>query len=170
MIFIVESISLEENCHALVIKHLTSENTHRIVARTKRSGLASAQTLTSPTQPNPITVTREESTMPDNPNTSENESAPVDAEAWEIAFKPYAEHQHARSAYDLARKLMAVKQCLLTQPPEVSLAATTLEGACDALFPLSEFYKAGYDLFRLAIEGRATRADENLMDGLGIRN
>jgi hypothetical protein len=107
--------------------------------------------------------------MQDNPNTSENESAPVDAEAWEIAFKPYAEHHHANSAYDLARQLMAVKQCLLTQPPEVSLAAATLDEACDALFPFSEFYKAGHDLYRIAIEGRASRADENLMDGLGIR-
>ena len=107
--------------------------------------------------------------MPNNPNTSENKSAPVDAEAWEIAFKPYAEHQHAHSAYDLARKLMAVKQRLLTQPPEVSLAAATLDEACDTLFPFSEFHKAGYDLFCIAIEGRASQADENLMDGLGIR-
>ena len=108
--------------------------------------------------------------MPDNPNTSnQNESAPVDAEAWEIAFKPYAEHQHAHAAHDLARKLMAVKQCLLTQPPEVSLAATTLDEACDALFPFSEFHKAGYDLFRLAIEGRTSRAHEDLMDSMGIR-
>ena len=106
--------------------------------------------------------------MQDNPNTSENESAPVDAEAWEIAFKPYAEHQHANAAYDLARQLMAVKQCLLTQPPQVSLAATTLDEACDALFPFSEFHKAGYDLYRIAIEGRATRAHEALMDSLGI--
>ena len=107
--------------------------------------------------------------MQDNPNTdNQDESAPVDAEAWEIAFKPYAEHQHANSAYDLARQLMAVKQCLQTQPPEVSLAAATLDEACQALFPFSEFYKAGYDLYRIAIEGRATRAHENLMDSLGI--
>lgn len=102
--------------------------------------------------------------MQDNPNT-----APVDAEAWEIAFKPYAEHQHAHSAYDLARKLMAVKQCLQTQPPQVSLAAATLDEACEVLFPFSEFHKAGHDLFRIVIEGRATRAHENLLDSLGIR-
>jgi hypothetical protein len=58
----------------------------------------------------------------------------------------YSEHQHANSAYDLVRHLMAVKQCLLTQPPEVSLATATLDEACDALFPFSEFHKAGYDL------------------------
>lgn len=105
-----------------------------------------------------------------NPNTdNQDESAPVDAEAWEIAFKPYAEHQHANSAYDLARQLMAIKRCLQTQPPDVSLAAATLDEACQVLFPFSEFHKAGYDLYRIAIEGRATRAHENLMDSLGIR-
>lgn len=108
--------------------------------------------------------------MHNNPNTDNtDESAPVDAEAWEIAFKPYSEHQHANSAYDLARLLMAVKQCLETQPPEVSLAATTLDEACQVLFPFTEFHKAGYDLFRIVIEGRATRAHENLMDSLGIK-
>ena len=102
--------------------------------------------------------------MPDNVNT---DNPPIDAEAWEIAFEPYA--AHPTTAYSLARALMAVKQCLLTQPPEVSLAAATLDEACDALFPFSEFHKTGYDLYRIAIEGRASRADENLMDGLGIR-
>ena len=102
--------------------------------------------------------------MQDNSNT-----APVDAEAWEIAFRPYSEYQHANSASDLARKLMAVKQCLQSQPPEVSLAAAALDEACQVLFPFSEFHKAGYDLFRIVIEGRVTRAHENLMDSLGIR-
>jgi hypothetical protein len=36
-----------------------------------------------------IPLKRKNSTMQGNPNTSENASARVDAEAWEIAFKPY---------------------------------------------------------------------------------
>ena len=102
--------------------------------------------------------------MPDNPTT---ENVSIDPEGWEIAFKPYGAYPY--DAYDLARHLMAVKQSLQTQPPDVHGAAEALDNACDALYPLSEFHKAGHDLFRVAIEGRATRAHENLMDSLGIR-
>jgi len=91
---------------------------------------------------------------------------PVDTEAWEIAFKPYA--TDADAAYDLARRFIEIKQFLQTQPPNVSLAVSALDEACELLFPFTEFRKAGYDLYRTAIEGRATRAHENLMDSLGI--
>jgi hypothetical protein len=110
--------------------------------------------------------------MQDDPITdNEDEPARIDAEAWEIAFKPYGEPQHANSAhyaFDLARLLMAVSQCLQTQPPNVSHAAAELDEACKVLFPFTEFRKAGYDLYRVVIEGRTTRAHENLMDSLGI--
>ena len=102
--------------------------------------------------------------MQDNPNT---DNPPIDAEAWEIALKPYASYPNA--AYDLARYLMAVKQLLQTQPPEVSAAVGTLDEACEILFPFTQFHEAGYDLYRIAIEGRATRAHEDLMDSLGIK-
>jgi hypothetical protein len=101
--------------------------------------------------------------MPDNPNT---DNPPIDAEAWEIAFKPYG--AYPKSAYDLARHLMAVKQFLETQPPDVSGAAAALDEACETLYPFSEFHSAGHELYRTVIEGRATRAHENLMDSLGI--
>jgi hypothetical protein len=109
------------------------------------------------------------SIMPDNPNTTDNEdeSAPVDAEAWEIALKPYACYPDA--AYDLARYLTAIKQHLRAKPPEVSAAARELSEACDILFPFTAFHEAGYDLYRVAIACRATRAQEDLMDSLGIR-
>jgi len=102
--------------------------------------------------------------MQDNPNT---DNPPIDAEAWEIAFKPYGAYPNA--AYDLARHLMALKQVLQTQPPDVSGATAALDEACEALFPLSEFHAAGYELFRIAIEGRVTRAHESLMESLGIK-
>ena len=106
--------------------------------------------------------------MQNNPNTdNEDESAPVDAEAWEIAFKPYACCPDA--AYDLARYLTAIKKHLRTKPPEVSAAASELSEACDILFPFTQFHEVGYDLYRVAIAGRATRAQEDLMDSLGIR-
>ena len=79
--------------------------------------------------------------MQNSPNT---ENPPIDAEAWEIAFKPYA--AYPKSAHDLARHLMAVKQFLQTQPPDVSgkstrrrlrsfrsASFTTLDMICTAL-------------------------------------
>ena len=102
--------------------------------------------------------------MQDNPNT---DNPPIETEAWEIAFKPYASYPDA--AYDLARYLTAVKHYLETKPPDVSAAAQELDEVCDILFPFTEFYKTAYDLYRVVIEGRATRAHENLMESLGIR-
>jgi hypothetical protein len=94
------------------------------------------------------------------------EIVPVDAEAWEIAFKPYC--AYPKAAYDLARHLMAVKQFLECQPPDVLGAVAALDEAAEVLYPFSEFHKAGLELYRIAIEGHATRAHEALMDSLGI--
>lgn len=107
--------------------------------------------------------------MQDNPNTTDNqdESAPIDTEEWENAFKPYVCYPDA--AYELARCLTAVRQHLRAKPPDVSAARRELNQARDALFPLTEFHDAGYDLYRVAIAGRATRAQEDLMESLGIR-
>ena len=106
--------------------------------------------------------------MPDNVTTdNEDERVPIGPEAWESAFEPYSEDP--TSAYSLARLLIEVKQLLQTQPPNVSHAAAELDDACENLFPFTQFSEAGYDLYRVAIEGRATRAQENLMESLGIR-
>ena len=111
--------------------------------------------------------------MPEDPNTDdendddESEIIPIDTEAWEIALKPYS--TDADAAYDMARRLMSVKRFLQTQPPHVSHAAEAFEEACELLFPFTQFHEAGYDLFRVAIDGHPTRAQENLMESLGIR-
>jgi hypothetical protein len=96
------------------------------------------------------------------------ENVPIDAEAGRTGFKPYGEYQHANSAYDLARLLMIVKQLLHAEPPQVSQAIATLDEAADVLFPMSEFHRGAYELYRIAIEGRATTAHEDLMKTLGI--
>lgn len=88
--------------------------------------------------------------------------------AWQIAFKPYAEHQHANAAFDVAKVLMGVKRLLEEKPPRVSIAIAALDEGADTLFPYSEFYNAGYDLYRRVINGPASKADEDLMDTLGI--
>src|SRR6185503_7931370 len=102
--------------------------------------------------------------MQEDPNTK---NPPIEAEAWEVALKPYGAYPDA--AYDLARYLTTIKQHLRAKPPEVSAAARELSEACDILFPFTQFHEAGYDLYRIAIAGRATKADEDLMDSLRIR-
>lgn len=87
-------------------------------------------------------------------------------EDWEIAFQLYAERPDA--ALDLARKFVAIKQFLQSQPPDVPLAIETLDDAINVLFPLTRFHKGAHDLYRTYIEGRATRAHESLMESLGV--
>jgi hypothetical protein len=96
-----------------------------------------------------------------------SEPFPIESEAWEIAFKPYATNSDA--AYDLARRLMEVKQYLKTKPPNVSLAKAALDEACELLFPFTDFRKAAFDLYLTAIDGHPTRAQEDLMESLGIK-
>jgi hypothetical protein len=93
--------------------------------------------------------------------------APIETEAWEVAFKPYAED--AGAAYDMARRLMEVKRYLKTKPPSVSLAMEALDEACELLFPYTQFHEAAYELYLTAIDDHPTRAQENLMESLGIR-
>ena len=102
--------------------------------------------------------------MPDNPNT---DTPPIETEAWEIAFKPYA--TDADAAFDMARRLMEVKRYLKTKPPNPSMAIAALDEAAELLFPYTEFYRASYDLYLTFIEGRPTKAQEDLIECLGIR-
>ena len=106
--------------------------------------------------------------MLNHPNTDyDNESASLDAEDWEIAFKPYFGYPDA--ALDLARNLMTIREYLKATPPDVPKAVTALNEATDSLFPLTSFHKGSHDLYRTYIEGRATRAHEALMQSLGVK-
>jgi len=44
-----------------------------------------------------------------------------------------------------------------------------LDEACEILFPFTEFRKVAFDLYLTAIDGHPTRAEENLMESLGIK-
>jgi hypothetical protein len=102
--------------------------------------------------------------MPDNPST---DTPPIETEAWEIALKPYAED--ADAAFDLAKRLMEVKQYLKAKPPKPSLAIEALDEAVELLFPYTEFYSASYDLYLTFIDGKPTKAQEETLEALGVR-
>lgn len=95
-----------------------------------------------------------------------HEPVPIDPEQWELAFKPYATDPDA--AYDLARRLMHIREFLSAKPPHISLALSALDEAAELLFPFTAFSKSAYDLYRIAIEGHATRAQEEVINKLGI--
>jgi len=102
--------------------------------------------------------------MPDNPST---DTPPIETEAWEIALKPYA--TDADAAFDLARRLMEIKRFLTTKPPSVSMAVLALDEAAELIFPFTQFHEVAYDLYLTAIDGHPSKAQENLMESLGIR-
>ena len=95
------------------------------------------------------------------------EHIPLDAEDFEIAFKPYGVYPDA--ALDCARRLFTIKKFLQSQPPDVPLAIAALDEAIDVLYPYTDFHKAGRDLFELFLSGGCTTAHESLMRSLGIR-
>jgi hypothetical protein len=102
--------------------------------------------------------------MPDNPSTA---TPPIETEAWEIAFKPYATDSEA--AFDLARRLMEVKRYLKAKPPNSSLAIEALDEAVELLFPYTPLYEATYDLYLAFIDGTPTKEQEEIMEALGVR-
>ena len=102
--------------------------------------------------------------MPDNPNTA---TPPIETEAWEIAFKPYA--TDAEAAFDLAKRLMEVKQYLTAKPPDRSMAIEALDEAVQLLFPYTPLYEATYDLYLAFIDGTPTKEQEEIMEALGVR-
>ena len=95
------------------------------------------------------------------------EPVPIDTEAWEIALQPYASDSSA--AYDMAKRFMEIREFLQATPPNISLAVSALDDAAELLFPFTAFSKAAYELYRIAIEGHATRAQEDLINSLGIQ-
>lgn len=96
-----------------------------------------------------------------------HEPVPIDTEQWEIALKPYK--SDAEAAFDMARRLMEVKRYLETKPPNMYAAAQALDEAAELLFPFTQFYDAAYDLYLAFIDGHPTRAQEELMESLGIK-
>ena len=98
--------------------------------------------------------------MQDNPNT--NAEAPLDAEDWEIAFAAY-QGRH-KLALILAQHLTALKEYILEGKIEEAIAA--IERAIEGLYPHSDLAKVGHDLFRSAVEGRLTPAQEAMIEQL----
>ena len=95
------------------------------------------------------------------------DNPPIETEAWGIALKPYA--TDAEAAFDLAKRLMEVKQYLKAKPPDRSMAIEALDEAVELLFPYTPLYEATYDLYLAFIDGTPTKAQEEIMEALEVR-
>jgi hypothetical protein len=106
--------------------------------------------------------------MNDTPKPEQTrEHLPLETDEFEIAFQPYSRHPDA--ALDCARRLFTIKEFLESDPPEVPLAIRALRDAIEVLYPMTDFHKAGRDLFELFLSGGCTTAHEAMMRSLGIK-
>ena len=96
---------------------------------------------------------------------AENEEFVLDAEDWEIAFKPFDGHPLA--ALQLGFHLTELKRQINSLQMHEALAA--LDRAVDSLFEHSEFRGVSHELFLTAVEGGLTTDKEELLRQLGIR-
>ena len=85
----------------------------------------------------------------------------LEAESWKIVFKVYAERPIA--ALTLAYQLIAVKQSLRRGRKGIAEAIAELDLAIESLYPHTDFYKIGSELYRRTIEGTITPKQEELV-------
>jgi hypothetical protein len=123
-------------------------------------------TLTSPTQPIPITLKRKELTMQEDPITdNETENIYPDPVDWQIAFEPYEGNPEA--ALTLGYRLTELKQ--LIRELDMHEALQEIEVALDCLYEHSDFRSISRELFGTAIQGKLTTDKETLLRQLGLR-
>ena len=103
--------------------------------------------------------------MPENPNTDAD--SPLDAEDWDVAFAPFADHPYA--ALNLAYHLARLKQLLNGKFTDIPEAVSAIDCAIDRLFEHSEFRNVGRKLFRQTVDGALTAKTEKTIHTLGIR-
>ena len=96
---------------------------------------------------------------------STNDTPCLNEEDWQIALEPYADHP--LDALSLGFRFAVLKQQILDlRMPD---ALVELDRAIECLFEHTEFRRAGRELFQVAVEGRLTIEQEDLLRQLGIR-
>jgi len=99
-------------------------------------------------------LTKEKEDAMQQPNSQITDN-PLETQ-WEGVFIPY--ENYPLMALTLAQNLQAIKDALESGPSGTIPALHSIEDAIETLFPFSEFYHAGFDLFLLAVLGRLTPA------------
>ena len=95
------------------------------------------------------------------------ESSYPDVEDWQTVFDVYGEHPSL--AFSLAHHFIAVKEYLEGERKSIADAKAAIDEAVDCLYQYTDFRRVSHELFRAAVEGRITTAQEDLLRELGIR-
>lgn len=104
--------------------------------------------------------------MQEDPNTdSENDTAYLDPEDWQLAFEPYEGKPEA--ALTLGFLLTELKQSI----GELNMhdALDEIDVAIDCLYEHTDFRSVSRELFETVIEGRLKTDKEVLLRQLGIK-
>lgn len=104
--------------------------------------------------------------MQDDPNAaSENDTANLDPEDWQLAFEPYEDQREA--ALSLAFLLTELKQ--LIGDLNIHQALDQIDVAIDCFYEHSDFRSVSREMFEKVIEGKVTSHKEALLRQLGIQ-
>jgi hypothetical protein len=96
---------------------------------------------------------------------TENDSAYVDSEDWQIAFEPYEGEPQA--ALTLGFLLTDLKRCI--RDLDMHEALTEIDGAIECLYEHSDFRSISLELFQTAIGGKLATDKEALLRQLGMK-
>ena len=90
----------------------------------------------------------------------------VERDLWEQAFEPFeGEHYAAlRLGFNFAMLRKYYDTRIIKSLPVIE----SLDLAMEVLFGYSEFHDASFDLFIRLTEGKLTREEEQMLNGLGI--
>jgi hypothetical protein len=109
--------------------------------------------------------------MQNNPNTDntdiQTQPFDIDRADWELAFKPYEGDPSA--ALGLGFNLAILRSYLEVQLFKPRPVLETLDLAMEALFPLTDFHKASFDLFLKFMDGKLSFEEEQMLNALGIK-
>lgn len=104
--------------------------------------------------------------MQDNATTdSENDTANIDPEDWQLALEPYEDEPEA--ALSLAFLLTELRQ--LISALNMREALDEIDVAIDCLYEHSDFRNVSRELFETVIEGTVRKDKEALLRQLGIQ-
>jgi hypothetical protein len=109
--------------------------------------------------------------MQDNPTTdntdNQTQEIDIDRDDWEFALQPY--EGNPRAALLFGFNVAVLRAYLDAQTIKCRKAIEALDLALEALFPLTEFHKASFDLFLKYMDGKLTFEEEQMLNALGVQ-
>nr|AUN36127.1 hypothetical protein [uncultured bacterium] len=110
--------------------------------------------------------------MPDDVTTDEEEAYRfplplVERDQWELAFEPLKADPYA--ALQLGRYFTTMRKYLEARLIKPQAIIEAFDLAREVLFPLTDFHKSSFDLFKRLTEGDISTEEEDMLKAQGIR-